>query len=65
MKPWKPRPFHLWPMELQKIYKLSNKKWEKALAKLFVQDELQGIENIRSSNVKPGRETINETYARR
>ena len=59
MKPWKPRPLKDWPEELKKIRHLSNKKWEKAVARLFVEDELKGQENIKAALDKRRRDTDN------
>ena len=49
MRPWKPRPLSKWPEELKKLHSLKNKKWEKAVARLFIDDLLIGEENARNS----------------
>lgn len=52
MKEWKPRLFKKWPPELQAIYNLSDKKWEKAIKRIFIEAELAGKKNIKSGKAK-------------
>jgi len=49
MRRWVPRPLSKWPEELKKLRSLKSKKWEKAVARLFIDDLLIGEENARNS----------------
>ena len=49
MRRWVPRPLSKWPEELKKLHSLKNKKWEKAVARLLIEDLLIGEENAKNS----------------